>query len=218
MLSFALLLGVAAIVAFAAPAPRLSAESSKQDAYYTGGFWSPQHKVAPFASMYGDESRAWLGVMRSPSSKGFEFAVIAEKGEAVPRFQIIDEKGGYHSLPVTALLKLQDASAIAPPKSSDAPVAKAEGPPPGYKLIFGLARAKAAGELAKKENISRAAARQKIDDAIDDATLLDLVKEAKVVVKAQPAGGKLTDFLEWLADHKEVIMAIVAIIMSLFAG
>ena len=115
------------------------------------------------------------------------------------------------------------APATAPPaKTSDSPVspapaaAPADGVPAGHKLIYKLARAKAASALAKKEGISRAAAREKIDDAIDDATLHAAVAAGGVEIKPQVSTGKLSDFVNWLIAHQDAIMAIVKIIMALF--
>jgi hypothetical protein len=106
---------------------------------------------------------------------------------------------------------------VAPP-SSDAPVVAAKDDiPAGHKLLIRFARVKAAEQLAKKENISRAAARDRIDE-ITDTDIHAVLKASPAIIKAMPVGGKLTDFLEWVADHKEVIMAIVAIIMAFFGG
>lgn len=212
-LSFCLLLGLSALVAMAGPA-KSSATSAKPDAMYVGGHWTPGK--GPYAVMNGDNRMAFIAVSKSQSSKACEFAVVGDRDGV--RFQIIDEAGGFHSLPVTALLKLEAAAADKPKNSDAPPAAKVEGPPAGYKVIFALARAKAAGDLAKKENISRRAAREKIDEAVDDDTLYSVVKEAKLVVKAQPVTGRLSDFLEWLAENKEVIAAIVAIILAMFGG
>lgn len=108
----------------------------------------------------------------------------------------------------------------APVPTSDTPVppaAKADDAPGAHhKLLYAVARARAAGQLAKKEGISRAAAREKIDE-IDDATLHAAVQASGTAIKAMPVGGKLTDFLDWLAAHQDAIMAIVKIILALFA-
>jgi hypothetical protein len=104
------------------------------------------------------------------------------------------------------------SSKLAPPAvKATTPVV--EGIGPGKKLIFAIARARAAGELAKKEGISRSAAREKID-SIDDSTLDGLVKEAKLVVKERPVGGPLVD---WLIENQEIIKIIVAILLALFS-
>lgn len=212
----ALVLGVA-LLAIAGPSPRLAAESKKPDSFYTGGFWTP-FKDGPFASMYGDDQRAWLGVMRSPSSKGFDFAILAEKGET-PCFQIIDEKGDVHWLPVTALLKLKDVAADKP-KSSDSPVAQpaeAKDIPRGYRVLYAIARVRAAGELAKRDNISRAAAKEKID-SVSDKQLHELVEAAGLKVsKAYPGEGRLKEIIDWLIEHQELILAIVTLLLSLFS-
>ena len=112
--------------------------------------------------------------------------------------------------------------AAPPAKTSDSPVspppvaAPADGITVGHRLIYKLARAKAASALAKKENISREAAREKIDDAVDDAALHAAVQAAGVEIKPQVSAGKLSDFLGWLAAHQDAIMAIVKIILALF--
>lgn len=122
-----------------------------------------------------------------------------------------------------AALSATAAPATAPPaKTSDSPVspppvaAPADGITVGHRLIYKLARAKAASALAKKENISREAAREKIDDAVDDAALHAAVAAAGVEIKPQVSAGKLSDFLSWLAAHQDAIMAIVKIILALF--
>lgn len=106
------------------------------------------------------------------------------------------------------------------PKSSDSPVSPAaievkDGVPAGHKLLYAIARDKAATALAKKENISRAAAREKIAE-IEDATLHAAVQASGITIAAQVSGGKLSDFIAWLSSHSEQIMAIVKIILALF--
>lgn len=103
---------------------------------------------------------------------------------------------------------------------SDAPVpaAKADdGIPAGHKFLYRIARDRAVGEYARAKGISRAAAREKVD-SLDDATLHAAVQASGAfAIKAQPVGGKLTDFLDWLASHQEQILALVKLIMSLLA-
>lgn len=220
MLSFFALFLLAAAVAMAGPAESktiystVRADSQSLDNIHVGGHWTPSNHGGPYAVMNGGRDFAFVAVAKSHNSRAYEFAIVADKDGA--RFQIIDDAGGYHSLPVTALLKLETATPPAK-SSSDAPVAKADDIPAGHKLLIRFARVKAAGELAKKENISRAAARDRIDE-ITDADVHAVLKASPVVVKAMPVGGKLTDFLEWVAEHKDVIMAIVAIIMAFFGG
>lgn len=180
---------------------------------FVGGHWTPGN--GPYAVMNGDRNSAFFGISKSQSST--PFAIAADRDHVW--FQVIDEAGGYHHIPVTALLKLVDqpvkADKPAAKSPSDAPVA-GDGIPANHRFLYGIARARAAEELAKKEKISRRAAREKIDDALTDAQLHDLVKSAPIPIVVKAVGGKLTDFLEWLAAHQDVIMAIVAIIMSLF--
>lgn len=104
MLAFALLLGVASLAAFAAPTKDTA--TVRDNNFHVGGFWTSHKPDQPFASMYGEHGTVWIGVMQSHRSKGFEFAIVAEKDGV--RFQIIDEKGDVHSIPVTALLKLEE--------------------------------------------------------------------------------------------------------------
>ena len=119
---------------------------------------------------------------------------------------------------------VKDSLTTAPPaKTSDSPVtppvAEAkDGIPNGHRLLYKIARARAAGELADKEKISRRAAREKIDDAVSDAQLHELATTAGLTIKAQASGGKVSDFLDWLAAHSDQIMALVKLIMSLFAS
>jgi len=116
--------------------------------------------------------------------------------------------------------KPHDAVAVAPPAKSDAPVAaKADdGIPAGHKVLYAAARTKAIGQLAKKEGISRAAAREKIDDISDEALHAAVVASGAIPVKALPTGGKLTDFLDWLIQHQDQILAIVKILLAFFAA
>jgi hypothetical protein len=106
------------------------------------------------------------------------------------------------------------------PKTSDSPVpaaAQADSIPAGHKFLYSLARTKAITQYAKEKGVSRAAAREKVD-SLDDATLHAAVQASGAfAIKAQPVGGKLTDFLEWLSTHQEQIAALVKLIMSLLA-
>lgn len=219
LLAFGLLLGVASVFAMAGPSKTVYDTTAiptnpATPKTYTGSYWTPVNKEGhPYATMHGDNRSAYFAVAKSPSSKACEFAIIAERNEV--RFQIIDEQGEFHSLPVTALLKLADK-----PKSSDTPATPAAAKddiPRGYKVLYAIARTRAAGELAKKENISRAAAREKID-SISDAELHAQVKAAGIAVaKEYPGEGKLKAIIDWLIEHQDAIRAIVTLLLSIFA-
>lgn len=86
----------------------------------------------------------------------------------------------------------------------------------GHRTIYDTARARAVGPLARKKNISRAEARELINDAADDETLHKMAAKAGLKFKAMPTGGRLTDFIQWLVDHQEQILALIKIIMALF--
>lgn len=75
-----------------------------------GGLWVQRdYTRAPYAAIYSDSragNAAVIGVARSQAGTGFDFAVVARKDEVY--FQIRDEKGKFHFVPVAALLKLAD--------------------------------------------------------------------------------------------------------------
>lgn len=85
-----------------------------------------------------------------------------------------------------------------------------------HALLYETARARAVGQLARKKNISRAAAREMIDDAAPDELLHKLAKKNGINVKSLPTAGGLSGFLDWLIAHSDQIMALVKIIMALF--
>lgn len=94
---------------------------------------------------------------------------------------------------------------------SVAPVAGATNP------IHEIIRSRAAHKLARQDGaglvVSKselAAARAKIDAAVDDATLDALAKEKGVKV-----AGPLTDFIDWLTSHQAEIESLIAIILKL---
>lgn len=106
-----------------------------------------------------------------------------------------------------------------PPATSDSPVAAVADPdviPAHHKLLYRIARDHAVAKYARDNKVSRAAAREKVDQ-VDDTTLHAAVQAAGLPVKAIPAGGKLSDFLDWIATHGDTILAIVKILMSLLA-
>lgn len=112
------------------------------------------------------------------------------------------------------------AKSVAPPSSDTpvTPVAKDGDIPKGFKVVFALARTRAVGELAKKENISRAAAREKID-SISDKELYESAKVAGLTVaKDYPGEGKLSAIIDWLIEHQDLIKALVVLILSFFSA
>lgn len=125
------------------------------------------------------------------------------------------------SVGVGSLASDKPARPVAAPPAvskSDAPAAaKADDIPAGHRILYKLARIRAAGELADKERISRRAAREKIDDAITDAELHQLATAAGITIKPQVVGGKVQDFLDWLLAHSDQILALVKILLALFA-
>lgn len=90
----------------AVPVTRVNAEPNQMDSHYIGGFWTKGRSDQPYATMNHMHGMAYIAVSKSQSSKACEFAIIADKDGV--RFQIIDDAGGYHSIPATALLKLED--------------------------------------------------------------------------------------------------------------
>lgn len=86
----------------------------------------------------------------------------------------------------------------------------------GHRLLYDAARGRAAGQLARKKNISRAEAREMIDDAAPDEVLHVLAAKAGLKFKGLPQAGGLSGFLDWLIAHADQIMALVKIIMALF--
>lgn len=135
---------------------------------------------------------------------------MAEKSGV--RFQVIDEKGGIHSIPATALLKLivdDDAFAFV-----DKPVA---GEAPAHnKILYRIARDRAIAKYAKDKGITRAAAREKADQ-IDDSTVHAAVKAAGIEFKDLPVGSKLEDVLNWIVNHQDLIVGLVKIFLTLLA-
>ena len=84
----------------------------------------------------------------------------------------------------------------------------------GYRTIYDTARARAVGQLARKKNISRAEAREMINDIADNETLHLLATKAGIKVTAMPKG--ISGFIQWLIDHQEQILALVKLILALF--
>lgn len=211
----------------AAPTAKTSAAPVSSD-IHVGGHWTRSNAGGPYAVMNGGRDHAFIAVSKSESSQACEFAIVGDKNGV--RFQIIDEKGDYHSIPATSLLKLVEPRVKPPavgecwyvadtkPKTSDSPAAaKADdGVPAGHRVLYAIARTKAITQLAKKENISRAAAKERIDEISDDALHAAVMASGAITIKAQPVGGKLTDFLDWLVTHQDAILAIVKIILALF--
>lgn len=75
------------------------------------GMWVQRSYKSPFAALYSDgrvssEKVAVLGFSRNQEGGGHEFAIVSGK-EGV-YFQIRDEKGQFHFIPATALLKLDE--------------------------------------------------------------------------------------------------------------
>lgn len=219
LLAFAVLLTAATSLAFAGDKPKAEPDEMK---VHVGGYWTKYRSGGPLAVMTGEHNQHFVGFMvNSSKSKACEFAISVDRERV--QFQIMDEAGNFHWLPVTALLKLKDPVvhekdcdvAVEQTKGSDAPVAK-DAIPAGHRLLYKLARVRAAGELADKEKISRRAAREKIDEALTDAQLHELVTAAGLSVKPQISSGKASDFIDWLLAHQDIILAIVKILLSLF--
>lgn len=78
-----------------------------------GGLWVQRDSKSPFAAVYsqdiGGRDVAVVGLSRNQKGDGHEFAIVANRGEVY--FQIRDEKGKFHFVPVQALLKLADKDA-----------------------------------------------------------------------------------------------------------
>lgn len=249
VLSFCVLLGIAAVFAIAAPEKRVSSPDQFRDGYSLSsigghaGLWvQPNGSDGPYGALYSQRqgNYAVLGFSRSAKAEDaklgriHDLAFIADA--AGVRIQVVDENGDVHSIPATALLKLEEkkpvptrydftpAAADKPAaKSSDTPVvpkaaADPDAIPAGHKFLYAVARTKAITEYARTKGVSRAAAREKVD-SLDDATLHAAVQAsgAFTTIKAQPSGGRLSDFLDWLLAHQEQIAALVKLILSLLA-
>lgn len=103
---------------------------------------------------------------------------------------------------------------VAPPAAAPAPAAPTL--TDGHRLLYENARARAVGQLARKKGISRAEAKELIDDAAPDETLHNLAAKAGLKFKGLPAAGGFQGFIQWLLDHQDQILALVKIIMALF--
>lgn len=75
----------------------------------TGGLWVNQKYSDPGASLYSQKRGGGMAVLGfqtdANSAKGHDFAIVADRSKVY--FQVIDENGGLHHIPVTALLKLE---------------------------------------------------------------------------------------------------------------
>ena len=175
------------------------------------GLWvKPRNESMPYGAIYSQRDCAVLGFTKNRESKGHDFAIVAEQSGV--RFQVIDEKGGIHSIPATALLKLiaeEDAWTVA-----DKPVA---GEAPAHnKILYRIARDRAVAKYAKDKGITRAAARD-LADQIDDSTVHAAVKAAGIEFKDLAVGSKLEDVLNWIVNHQELIAGLVKIFLTLLA-
>lgn len=91
------------------------------------------------------------------------------------------------------------------------------------KLLMAVVRnrtvAKLAAEGDGKKTYTRAEAEAAFDKlSKDHPDLVDgAIAEGSQPATAQLAGGKLTDFLQWLSDHSAEIMKIVSMIISILA-
>lgn len=102
-----------------------------------------------------------------------------------------------------------------PPTAPAAPTT-AESAPKQHKLLFAIARTKAVGEIAKARKISRADARELVDQ-IDDATLAQAAAAAKLTFKDLPEAGGLEGLLQWLVDHQDLVLALVKLIVAILS-
>lgn len=87
--------------------------------------------------------------------------------------------------------------------------------PAGHRLLYRVARNKAAEIYAKDKRISRHAAREKIA-SIDDGAIHAAVKAAKLSIEDLPRGD-LASILQWIIDHQDLILAIAKLIVALLA-
>lgn len=88
--------------------------------------------------------------------------------------------------------------------------------PCGHKFLYRVARDHAVVHLAREKGITRAAAREKLDH-IDDSTVHAAVQAAGLKVKDLPTGDKLEDFLTWVVNHQDLIIAVAKIFITLLA-
>lgn len=91
-----------------------------------------------------------------------------------------------------------------------------EAPAAHHKLLYRIARDRAITQYARDKGITRSAAREKAD-SIDDATIHAAVQAAGLQFQNLPIGDKLEDFLNWIVNHQDLIIAIVKIIITLLA-
>ncbi len=72
----------------------------------TSGLWVQPGHNKPFASVYADANNkvAVIGVAKDQSGDGMDFAIVALPTGV--HFQIRDEKGKFHFVPVAELIKL----------------------------------------------------------------------------------------------------------------
>jgi hypothetical protein len=112
-------------------------------------------------------------------------------------------------------------------KKQPAPVVAAAQPAQGVfdgslrkKILLAVVRHKTINHMVsegvKGKKYTKAEAEAAYDKLGDDV-IAGAVAEASPAAQGQLVGGKLTDFLQWLADHQDQIMAIVKMIISIIA-
>lgn len=119
----AMLVLVAAVAGFAggqlrpvaaAPekAPAKGYTLGQMDQY--GGLWVGDQ--GPTAGLYGDRGNKSVAIVfnTDPTGNNIPFAIAADKDGTF--FQVVDKDGGYHRIPVSALVKLDDAPATVVPE------------------------------------------------------------------------------------------------------
>lgn len=84
----------------------------------------------------------------------------------------------------------------------------------GHKLAYDAARSRAIDQYAKEKKVTRRAARAAIEK-VSDAHIHQAVTAAGLTVGDAPAPGFLDKLVTWFEDHKDVIEAIIKLIMLL---
>lgn len=86
--------------------------------------------------------------------------------------------------------------------------------PAGHKLAYDAARSRAIDQYAKEKKVTRRAARAAIEK-VSDAHIHQAVTAAGLTVGDAPAPGFLDKLVAWFEDHKDVLEAIIKLILTL---
>jgi len=204
--------------------PRVVTMSSED----VGGTWVGKQGGKTTAGFYsqrvGNKETVALGFYKDSSKAvATDFAIACDSDGVF--FQVVDDKGKIHVVPVTALLKLNDEGKVNAIRGPPEAVGGIGDRDLGKRLLVKLVKARAvdrlmshgltdAGVAAMTKPLTRAEAKALVD-TVDDELIIKHASET--YPKAFGEGGRLADLVDWLASHKEEILALVKFLISLLA-